>query len=354
MSDSGAEADAEGADAFENLKSKHRQEKKQLQSTIYHLRKTCSKKEKGSLQDKISCLERELKDKQQKELEDLHSSLSFTANNTSNEREGGDHGGCQMSQSQTISNGLANLSIGNSAYVGDDEDEDPDSAIIHGSGSQSQPKKKGGGKAQRRREKAERAHLERLEKQKQQSEAVECSNALAEKEMSDLRLLLASRDLSLVDVPADGDCFYHAILKQLKTEESSPNNTTDVTTTSVPTVLDLRIAVSKILLDRESEFAAFFDISDTNCEAKSFKDYCEKIRSTHEWAGHLEITAMSHHLNRPIEIVQANSDSILIGQDVSANQKHEESEAAQKNIVLVYHKHLLKCGEHYNLALPIN
>ena len=73
----------------------------------------------------------------------------------------------QMSQSNTISNGLANLSLGgNSAYVGDDEDEDPDSAIVGGHGrtdSQSQPKKKG--KAQRRREKAERAHLERLEKQ---------------------------------------------------------------------------------------------------------------------------------------------------------------------------------------------
>ena len=122
---------------------------------------------------------------------------------------------------------------------------------------------------------------------------------------------------------------------------------------SFQTVSDLRTAVSKFLLERESEFSAFFDISDTNCEAKSYKDYCEKIRSTHEWAGHLEITAMSHHLCRPIEIVQANTDSILISQDSSVNQQEAEA-TKQKNIVLVYHKYLLKCGEHYNLALPIN
>ena len=72
--------------------------------------------------------------------------------------EGVDHIVGQMSQSSTISNGLANLSIGNSAYVGDDEDEDPDDAV-----TQPAPKKKG--KAQKRREKAEKAHLERLEKQ---------------------------------------------------------------------------------------------------------------------------------------------------------------------------------------------
>ena len=60
---------------------------------------------------------------------------------------------------------------------------------------------------------------------------------------------------------------------------------------------------------------------------------------------------MSHHLNRPIEIVQANRDSILIGQDLPTNQQQEQK---NNNIVLVYHKHLLKCGEHYNLALPTN
>ena len=80
MSDSGEEADAESADAMECLRSRHRQEKKQLQSTIYHLRKTCPKKEKSSLQDRISSLEKQLKDKQQKEIDDLQSSLSFASN----------------------------------------------------------------------------------------------------------------------------------------------------------------------------------------------------------------------------------------------------------------------------------
>ena len=37
--------------------------------------------------------------------------------------------------------------------------------------------------------------------------------------MSELTAILASRSLRLVQVPADGDCFYHAIHKHLANEE---------------------------------------------------------------------------------------------------------------------------------------
>ena len=95
-------------------------------------------------------------------------------------------------------------------------------------------------------------------------------------------------------------------------------------------------------MSHESEYAAFFDPSDNNSEAHTFADYCEKIKTNHEWAGHMELTAMSHHLERPIEIVQATTKSMLISDDRSSKQP----------ITLVYHRNLFNCGEHYNLALP--
>lgn len=361
-------------DPIESLRLKHRQEKKQLQSTIYNLRKSCSKKEKSTLQDRISSLERELKVKQERELDELQMSLSSLAidvkgvtnyssganNNSTDDNIPNSRSEQSDASTSVLSVRPHNKSMNHSEYVGDDEDEDEEgdrqndnrgcsrvnsSSYSNGlmgiggrlGGHSQQAKNRG--KAQRRREKAEKAHQERMEKQKQQSEAVEKSNKLAESEMSELVGILASRCLQLVQVPADGDCFYHAIHKHLVSEDQSNAESTSCT----PTVDDLRIAVSDYLISHESEYAAFFEPSDNNSEAYTFKDYCEKIKSNHEWAGHLEITAMSHHLSRPIEILQATTrPSTLIGQDYTA--KHP--------ITLVYHRNMFNCGEHYNLALP--
>ena len=172
MSDSGAEADVEN-DPVETLRNRHKQEKKQLQSTIYNLRKTCPKKEKSTLQERISILERDLKVKQDRELDDLQYSLSSFAIDSKGLPSSGIkkeiEGDINEERSRDASVDLsvrASQSLNNSEYVGDDEDDDAqcNGGSRAGSFSYQQQKKKGG-KAQKRREKAEKAHQERLEKQ---------------------------------------------------------------------------------------------------------------------------------------------------------------------------------------------
>jgi OTU domain-containing protein 6 len=65
----------------------------------------------------------------------------------------------------------------------------------------------------------------------------------------------------------------------------------------------------------------------------------DRVRSSNEWGGHLELRALSEGLNKCIVVYSANQPVLVLG---------EEGDA----IRLSYHLHYYSLGEHYNQVVP--
>lgn len=70
---------------------------------------------------------------------------------------------------------------------------------------------------------------------------------------------------------------------------------------------------------------------------EEFGKYCDDIVNTAAWGGQLELRALSHILRTPIEIIQADSPPIVVGEEYPENP-----------LILVYMRHAYGLGEHYN------
>ncbi|KAI3658846.1 hypothetical protein MP638_006561 [Amoeboaphelidium occidentale] len=150
-----------------------------------------------------------------------------------------------------------------------------------------------------------------------------------EKEQFDA--IFSTEGLALKEIPADGNCFYNAIVDQLRLEA----NNSDIQNN---TYKHYRKIVSDYLKDHPDDFMPFLSGAngDTMSEAE-FNEYCKKIAETGEWAGNVEIQALSQALKRKIIIYQAGTKPLVIGEE------HEG-----KPLRLSYHRHQYGLGEHYN------
>jgi len=74
-----------------------------------------------------------------------------------------------------------------------------------------------------------------------------------------------------------------------------------------------------------------------------FEDYCQKLLKPGVWGGHPELVALSTSYQRPIEVLQANAGPIIIG---------EQYVGRGKPLIITYHRHAYRLGEHYNSTSP--
>ncbi|XP_041503424.1 OTU domain-containing protein 6A-like [Microtus oregoni] len=182
-------------------------------------------------------------------------------------------------------------------------------------------------KAQKRRER--RANLQRQRPQRIPVAQSEEQAAYRREEEEKVAAILAARSLEMKPIPADGHCMYRAIQDQL--------------VFSV-TVESLRYRTAYYMKKHIDDFLPFF----TEPEAgnfytrEDFLRYCDDIVHRSLWGGQLELRAMSHVLQTPIEVVQANSPIIVIGEEYT-----------RKPITLVYLHYACEFGEHYNSVKPI-
>jgi OTU domain-containing protein 6 len=84
------------------------------------------------------------------------------------------------------------------------------------------------------------------------------------------------------------------------------------------------------------DFAPFCEFSDS---ITSFDQYVDRVRSSSEWGGHLELRALSEGLKKRIVVYSANQPVLVLG---------EEGDT----IRLSYHLHYYSLGEHYNQVVP--
>ncbi|XP_065484518.1 deubiquitinase OTUD6B isoform X3 [Caloenas nicobarica] len=180
-------------------------------------------------------------------------------------------------------------------------------------------------KAQKRREK--KAALEKEREERIAEAEIENLTGARHLESQKLASLLAARHLEIKQIPSDGHCMYRAIEDQLRDHQNSW------------TVATLRNQTAKYMQSHFDDFLPFLTNPNTGnmYSREEFEKYCDDIANTAAWGGQLELRALSHILQTPIEVVQMDSPPIIVGE-----------EYLSKPIILVYMRHAYGLGEHYN------
>ncbi|XP_009273731.2 PREDICTED: OTU domain-containing protein 6B [Aptenodytes forsteri] len=244
------------------------------------------KKRRKQLADEVAKLEAELEQKHKEELKQLKE-VSPEQNKT-----------------DSIADGVANLEL---------------------EGVEQQSQHPRISKAQKRREK--KAALEKEREERIAEAEIENLTGARHLESQKLASLLAARHLEIKQIPSDGHCMYRAIEDQLKDRQNSW------------TVAALRNQTAKYMQSHFDDFLPFLTNPSTGnmYSREEFEKYCDDIENTAAWGGQLELRALSHILQTPIEVVQMNSPPIIVGEEYSG-----------KPIILVYMRHAYGLGEHYN------
>lgn len=188
-------------------------------------------------------------------------------------------------------------------------------------------------KAQRRRDKKSQQEKERANEIKLQ----EKENLLGPRnlEMQSINVKLKKKHLKIFPVSSDGDCLYQAVAHQLL-----------VTRSKTVSVEEMRKEVSEYMKQNRDDFLPFMSNPDTfeMLTENEFNDYCNKIVNTKVWGGQLEIRALSNYLKCPINVIQATGPECI----------EQGAEFEGSPLIITYHRHMYKLGEHYNSTQPLD
>ncbi|XP_004602409.2 deubiquitinase OTUD6B [Sorex araneus] len=276
---------SEELDEEEQLVRRHRKEKKELQARIQGMKNAVpknDKKRRKQLTEDVAKLEAEMEQKHKEELEQLKMA--------SKEKE---------SKEDSVAVDISNLVLENHA-----------------------PRIS---KAQKRRDK--KAALQKEREERIAEAEIENLTGARHIESEKLAEILASRQLEIKQIQSDGHCMYRAIEDQLKEQECPL------------TVAALRSQTAEYMQSHAQDFLPFLTNPNTGdmYTPEEFGKYCEDIVNTAAWGGQLELRALSHILQTPIEIIQADSPPIVVGEEYT-----------KKPLMLVYMRHAYGLGEHYN------
>lgn len=284
----------EGGSEEAALHRQHRKEKKDLQAKIQSMKNAVpknDKKRRKQLTEDIAKLEAELEEKHAQEL-----AVSLQKQ-------------CAQTEINSVANGVTGLDLGTEVPA-------------------QQPRQS---KAQKRREK--KAALEKERDERIAEGEIENLSGARHLESQKLAHILSERQEQIKHIPSDGHCMYRAIEHQLK--ERAVNLT----------LSSLRHQTADYMQSHADDFLPFLTNSATGemYTQDEFEKYCSEIANTPAWGGQLELRALSHILKTPIEVIQADSAPIIIGEEYTG-----------KPITVVYMRHAYGLGEHYNSIEPLS
>lgn len=290
----------------ETLLIKHRKEKKELQSKIQALKKTATKgdkKKKKEVMEEIAALEMELDKKQNEELEKLKG----------------------ITKNDEVSTKVEKLHL---------EEKEPEDKVME----EEDEENDGGPHPQKRVTKAQKRREKKATKEKERERLIaiqETENVHGARniEMQKIKQILKEKKLMLHEIPSDGNCLYCAIdYAQAAVGREEMGYQT------------LRLLTSQFLKKNCSEFLPFLSDPATGdtFSKEQYEEYCDQIANTSSWGGQVELRALSHILKCPIEVIQAVGPTVVIGEEYKD----------QKSIILTYHRHMYRLGEHYNAVKP--
>jgi len=182
-------------------------------------------------------------------------------------------------------------------------------------------------KAQRKREKARLA-----EKQREAEIAADLEKAGPSPRDLEIQrimeLYLVEKKLTLKEISADGNCLYRAIASQCQGDNVDYKQ--------------IRKTCAQVLSEEEEEFMPFAEIETT------YENYVDKVASSSEWGGHLELRALAMGLKRPIVVYSADAPPLIMGEE------YKDQNDSVEEIRLSFHRYYYALGEHYNSVVPIS
>ncbi|KAI2508940.1 cysteine protease [Fragilaria crotonensis] len=193
-------------------------------------------------------------------------------------------------------------------------------------------------------EKARRKRDAKKEKERQlrDKEALEQESvgpSMRDTELQALELQLRPLSLRVVEIPSDGNCLYRAVAAQCGSDYNK-----------------IRQICADQLQSHQDEYAPFCEYTDS---VSSFDQYVDRVRSSSDWGGHLELRALSEGLKRPIVVYCASKTKLVLGEDYYTSDVHHENDVTaaaggdeHAPILLSYHLHYYTLGEHYNQVVP--
>lgn len=282
---------------LELLLAKHRKEVKDLTATITGMKKQASKKTRKQVNKKCQEMEAELKERHAREVRALN----------------GDEEADQDDDDVSPEKLLAQLELekGNSEETPGTKPEDMPEA----------PKKK------RNRQK-ERLARRQAEEDKMRAEAekeAEGQVDYGKLEKESLDELCKKMKLIQHDILPDGNCLFASIADQLKVRHGIE-----------VLVQELREKAADHIKANEAQFQPFL-FDENTLTMGDIDEYVQKMKSTSEWGGDMEILALAKVYDAPISVLIAGS---------ALHRVNEEG--AHQELKLVYYKHAYGLGEHYN------
>lgn len=293
---------------LDEMLSRHRKEKLELQKKEIELKKAAAKGSKAEQKAKKKRVEEEISQLSAKLKEKHAEELSSVGYSNSNENEEGNM--------DSLVKAIAGISTTSQS-------------------DQSKPSK-----SAKRREK--RAQQEAAREQRIQEEQ---SNIVSDRTVENEKLekKLQPLGLTINEIKPDGHCLYRAVEDQLAhlSGGSSPY-----------TYQELREMVADYMRTHTSDFLPFFLSENTiggdsdGSLADRFEKYCKEIESTAAWGGQLELGALTHCLRKHIMIFSGSFP------DVEMGKEYRSDGGSSSSIILSYHMHAFGLGEHYNSVVP--
>lgn len=299
----------EELDPKELLLKTHRKEKKDLQGKIQILKKTSSKgdkKKKKEVLEEVANLEAEMNLRHKNELAQFEDS-------------------CLDIQPE-----LETAPVKMGTFIEEENEIDESNS--------------GGervSKAQKRRDKKavkEKERIDEIEKQEEENQ-----HGARNLEAAKIKELLESRNLLLEEIPSNGDCLFAGLVHQLGLRKVDSS------------VGDLRKAATDEIRGNSDEYLPFLShpVTGDMLSQEQFEKYCHDMQQTPAWGGQVELRALSQALKRPIEVVQADGPSMVVGEEfvnkiINGDSDGDRRQNGEKRLILTYHRHAYGLGEHYN------
>lgn len=221
-------------------------------------------------------------------------------------------------------------------------------------------------KAQKKREKARR--LEREREERIAKENAEAGPSAKDLEMEALEALhLKPGGLRMMEVPADGNCLYRAVAMQVTQDDDDEGGgggggdgdgdgddgegNGGGTSRKCAGYEEMRAKCAEELLQNRSDYEPFTELEVHHCP--TYETYVDRVRSTSEWGGQVELRALCHALKRKIVVYSADGPPIAMGEEF-ATGRDDEREGEGRTIRVSFHRRYYALGEHYNAVFPVD
>ena len=196
-------------------------------------------------------------------------------------------------------------------------------------------------KAQRRREKKDAEEKAReLAIEMERARLRESGPSKKEVEEEAMRAALKALDLKLREVKADGHCLYRAVAEQVEEMRAESRYG------------EVRTVCKEEMLKNREEYEAFVEVE----EAGSYEAYCEKVESTAEWGGHVEMLAIARALGRNVEVFEVRPGGEvekMVVEGVVGSGDGTAGDGSLKPLRVAFMKESYTLGEHYDAIVSL-